>query len=157
MPSQAIIRVVRQLQNLTEGDESLSPLVEELAGLLKLDQPKSRTILQTKSQLKSKTKIKNRSDKREEDYQGYREERLEFLLKNPVCQVRDCENCSMDVHHKKKRNGKRLRNQKYWMAVCRGCHTYIGAHPEWAYEEGYLLRVNRVEIGLEIPNDQTPD
>jgi hypothetical protein len=64
--------------------------------------------------------------------------RKDFLTKNPLCEV--CRIDATDVHHKRGRNGERLIEVEYFMAVCRTCHDKIHSNPTWAYEQGYLIR-----------------
>ncbi|WP_448596759.1 hypothetical protein [Thermoleptolyngbya sp.] len=87
--------------------------------------------------------MRPRSAKREKQYESYRLAREEYLKNHPNCQVRGCKRLACDIHHKAKRDGERLTDQKHWMAVCRECHAYIGNNPAWAYQQGYLEQVIR--------------
>jgi len=44
-----------------------------------------------------------------------------------------------DVHHKKGRVGKLLRDQRYWLAVSRWGHEFIHSHPNIARKMGWLI------------------
>ena len=54
-----------------------------------------------------------------------------------------------DIHHKAKRGklephgGDALLNDStLFVGLCRTCHDYIHAHPEWAYDESWLVKRN---------------
>lgn len=44
-----------------------------------------------------------------------------------------------DVHHKKGRRGKLLRDQEWWCPVSRRNHDYIESNKKWAREVGLIL------------------
>lgn len=69
--------------------------------------------------------------------QEYSMLRVKLLKEYPICQVKDCNNLSSDIHHKKGR-GKYL--LEHLLPVCRACHTQIESHPQWAYDNGYSLK-----------------
>lgn len=48
---------------------------------------------------------------------------------------------STQVHHRAKRNGDRLNDERWWMAVCRESHDDVEKNKGWAREEGYLLPI----------------
>lgn len=50
------------------------------------------------------------------------------------------------VHHKAGRRGKFLNYVPYWLAVSDAGHKWIHAHPEKAYELGFLIRNTEVNI-----------
>ena len=54
-----------------------------------------------------------------------------------------CEVCGFapttEIHHTNKRNGERLNDVRYWLAVCRDCHVLIHSEPKWSREHGYLI------------------
>jgi len=64
-----------------------------------------------------------------------------FLNDNPFCKV--CGKSATDVHHMRGKIGEDLTDSRYFLAVCRGCHTLIEENPTWAKEKGYSL--NRLD------------
>lgn len=80
------------------------------------------------------------ADKRAEELALYRTKREKYLKENTGCEVKECNNDSTHIHHKNGRNGARVHDHKYFMAVCNGCHPQkIHENPEWARENGYLI------------------
>lgn len=89
--------------------------------------------------LKSKRKaIKPVSDKRKKQNAEYSMLRKAFLEEHPLCQVCLSEEANQ-IHHMNHREGKRLNDQNYWLAVGPDCHRQIHDQPAWAKEKGYLL------------------
>lgn len=111
-----------------------------------------RSPLKRKSQLARKpgaqlkrTKLRPVSEKRQGQKARYLDERARFLAQFPVCQC--CGQAeSTEAHHKAKRDGGRLTDWRQIMAVCHPCHRHIHANPEWSYEQGFLVRVNRTML-----------
>jgi hypothetical protein len=102
--------------------------------------------------IKRKTKLKPVSSKRYKELTVYIKNRIIFLSKQRnrwcnVCTDRALEmpqdicniNLTMDIHHKNGRIGSMLNDKRYWLSVCRECHTKIHANPKWARENGYLV------------------
>lgn len=77
------------------------------------------------------------SPKRAQQLREYAALRIWFLSENPTCEV--CGGRAHQVHHRRGRNGKRLLQTGWFMAVCFGCHRKITDNPEWALEMGYTL------------------
>lgn len=71
--------------------------------------------------------------------QKYLKAKKEFLKENPKCEVPGCVKDSKDVHHRAGRTGDYLFNPAFFMAVCRGCHLWIEAHPVKSKELGYSV------------------
>lgn len=87
------------------------------------------------------------SKKRKRENKDYEKKKKEYLTKNIRCEVKGCNQVSVDIHHKKGRVGKLLHDERYFMAVCRKHHTEIEISPSWAIEQGYSLQ------RLKIRND----
>lgn len=85
-----------------------------------------------------RTPIRRVSKKRAKQNAEYMKLRKKFLEDHPVCQICNDE-VANQIHHTNKRNGTRLNDQKYWMALGIRCHIYIHTHPEAARKEGWLL------------------
>jgi ribosomal protein S27AE len=81
--------------------------------------------------------VKKVSDKRKAQNKAYKAVRDKFMLDNPICER--CGGKSMENHHKNGRNGERLTDVTYFMAVCRDCHVWIHAQPKEAREVGWLI------------------
>lgn len=94
--------------------------------------------------LSYQNKLNPTSDKRKNQLQEYSKQRKRYLASHPRCQVDGCNQVAVEIHHKQKRDGDRLLNESLWMPVCKGCHRQITVNPQWAYEMGYLLKINAV-------------
>jgi hypothetical protein len=88
---------------------------------------------------KRKRKEINRiSGKRKKEMAIYRRKRDVFMKKHEVCEV--CKNAKpTDLHHRKGRSGKMIYKERYFLAVCRPCHTKIENNPIWAKKNGYSV------------------
>lgn len=67
----------------------------------------------------------------------YGAKKLLFLAANRYCQVCGI-NWSYDCHHTRGRLGPLLMDERYWLAVCRECHTKIHKEVAWSKEMGYI-------------------
>lgn len=78
------------------------------------------------------------SNRRLKELLEYSKRRKIYLRQRPLCSV-----CSMrrarHIHHIHGRNGQRLLDERFWMAICPGCHRKIHDYPALAREKGYLL------------------
>ena len=83
------------------------------------------------------SKIKPISEKRKKEKIEYLKKRLNFL-EGKRCPVTGEK--ATEIHHKKKRYGKRLNDENYWMAVSRKGHVYIHDNPAESYEKGWLIK-----------------
>lgn len=83
-------------------------------------------------------------DRKSADKKIYKVLRDDFLKDHFICEV--CfKNPATDVHHKKGRLGELLTLVRYFLAVCRNCHTWIESHPKEAKDKGYSLsRLNKI-------------
>lgn len=82
--------------------------------------------------------VSKMSPGRREDMKTYRRLRDAFLARNPWC-VRCGIKRSTDVHHKRGRRHLLL-DSRFWAAVCRQCHKWIGMNPAQAQVEGLLAK-----------------
>lgn len=108
----------------------------------------------TKQALKPKpTYIRKVSEKRGKTSRSYSHEKAAFM-KGKICPVYASEPV-VDIHHQKGRIGYAddwarsrgitlLMDKRYWLAVSRKGHDYIGTHPALAREKGWSL--SRTEI-----------
>lgn len=93
-----------------------------------------------RSEVKKKKSINPISNKQKTLLAEYRVVRDEFMKANTICQAK-LERCTYeatDLHHKRSR-GKYLSVVKYFMAVCRNCHTEIHEKSEQSYRLGHLI------------------
>lgn len=105
----------------------------------KKDRPKTERlapIQMKRSPTVRKTPLRKASPKRSKELALYRKERDAWLAVNNRCII--CGWVSHDVHHRAGRNGKRLRDQSEWLAVCRYCHCWIHNFPKSARLNGWL-------------------
>jgi hypothetical protein len=103
------------------------------------------------------------SDLRREESALYQLRRRTFLLRHPYCQVWLAEHglaeagvvrdggrarlgsdwvaapLSTEIHHRNKRRGEDLLDQRHWLAVSREAHRRIESDKAWARARGYLL------------------
>lgn len=74
--------------------------------------------------------------KRQQQNKEYKIIRDKFMQENPRCER--CGAPATENHHKNGRNGLRLLDVNYFMAVCRNCHRWIHEHPKESREKGWL-------------------
>ena len=84
-----------------------------------------------------RTPIKKISDKRAKQNKEYDILEKQFKKDNPKCEI--CSKPTKDLHHKNGRNGDRLTDPAYFMAVCRFHHDYIHLHTEESRKKGWLI------------------
>lgn len=85
-----------------------------------------------------KSPLKKISDKRKKQEAAYSVLRKQFLKDNPNCEI--CGGVATEIHHKFHREGERLNDTSYFMAVDRKCHRMIHDNPEDSYRLGYLMK-----------------
>ena len=113
-----------------------------------------------------RTSLRRISARRLEETSLYHYRRKQFLLAHPYCQVWLAEHgideatairdlgfvrlagpsgpatvvpLSTEIHHRNKRRGADLLDQKHWLAVSTDAHRRIEANKAWARAEGFLL------------------
>lgn len=87
--------------------------------------------------MKRQKPIRRFSIKRMNQNKEYKVLRKEYLKENEMCER--CNKFASEIHHKNGRNGTRLVDVDYFMAVCRKCHNYIHANPTESRQEGWLI------------------
>jgi hypothetical protein len=80
------------------------------------------------------------SVKRKCEEKLYLKNKKEYLTEHIRCEVKGCNQVSVDIHHKKGRISKLLYDKRYFMAVCRNHHTEIEGNPDWAIKNKYSLK-----------------
>lgn len=84
-----------------------------------------------------RTPIKKRSPNKIMRDRLYYKLKKEYFEDHPTCEV--CQrNPSCDIHHRKGQ-GIYQNEVKFFMAICRLCHSKIELNRKWAYGMGYLL------------------
>lgn len=63
----------------------------------------------------------------------------EYLALYPVCEVPECHLRSVDVHHQGGKEGDRLTDVNYFMAVCRQHHDEFTEHSKEAIKDGHSV------------------
>lgn len=81
--------------------------------------------------------IKKISEKRSGEMAEYMKLKKEYLALYPVCEVEECNIKAVDIHHQRGREGARLLDTNFFMAVCRGHHGEFTEHSRKAINEGY--------------------
>lgn len=84
--------------------------------------------------------IKKVAPKRAVQNAEYAKLRREYLALYPVCEVEDCHNPSLEIHHQRGREGDRLLDTNYFLAVCREHHAHFTEHSKEAVEKGYSIK-----------------
>lgn len=82
------------------------------------------------------------SEKRAGQNAQYMKLRNEYLALYPMCEVEDCDQRSQDVHHQRGKEGERLLDTNFFMAVCRNHHIYYTEHSKEAIEKGISVSRN---------------
>lgn len=77
----------------------------------------------------------------------YVPEMLAFLADHPRCQFPGCPAASTVLHHKRGRDGLRLRDRRYWAASCDPHNEFAETHTGEALAVGWLIRINSREDG----------
>lgn len=81
--------------------------------------------------LKRRTPLRKASPKRAKDMVLYRQERDAWLQTQ-----RSCHHCNavgmLELHHFRGRAGSLLRDVRFWLSLCGGCHRQVYDNPKWA-------------------------
>ena len=99
----------------------------------------ARAKLSTQTPKKQGAGLKKVADKRARQLRVYSGLKTAFLLEHQNCAVYP-ERRALFIHHKKHRENERLNDFAFWLAVSQEGHDYIHAHPEEAYEKGWLIK-----------------
>lgn len=86
--------------------------------------------------------LRTHSLKRQKQEKEYSSLRKDFLEEHPYCQIAIpgiCAHRSTEIHHTNDRNGDKLNDVTYWLAVDRACHNWVHLHPKQARALGYLI------------------
>lgn len=78
--------------------------------------------------------------KRAGQHQEYMKLRKDYLALYPICEVEECQNKSSEIHHQAGREGERLLDTNFFMAVCREHHRYYTEHSAEAISKGYSFK-----------------
>ena len=94
--------------------------------------------------MKTRKPLKRVSAKRARERVIYEKRKKAFLSENAMCY--SCMDPATDLHHERGRCGKLFLDERFWMALCRKCHTWVHEHPRLAVERG--LMAGRGEWGV---------
>jgi hypothetical protein len=87
-----------------------------------------------------RTPLRRVSSKRAKQLREYAVLRKQFLIDAPFCEAPGCiVGRSSHVHHMNHREGERLLDRKYFLAVCEHCHRKIHNNPKWSRKHGLLI------------------
>lgn len=78
--------------------------------------------------------------KRAGQHQEYMKLRRDYLALYPICECEGCERKSIDIHHQGGREGDRLLDTNFFMAVCREHHAYYTTNSAEAISKGYSIQ-----------------
>lgn len=84
--------------------------------------------------------INKAAPKRAAQNAEYTKLRREYLALYPVCEVEECHEKSSEIHHQAGREGERLLDTNFFMAVCRKHHAHFTEHSKDAIEQGYSFK-----------------
>lgn len=84
-----------------------------------------------------RTRIRSVSKRQSKRNREYLKVRKEFLQHNPKCQA-ECHWPSVEVHHTRGKIGPLLCDTRFFLAVCRRCHDWIGVNIEAARAKGWI-------------------
>lgn len=90
----------------------------------------------------SQYRIPARSPKRVKLEALYSIQRVSFLKRNPICDMKIpglCTTNATTVQHLKGRVGDLFLDEAFWMPACWPCHQYADTHPAEALENGWAL------------------
>lgn len=104
---------------------------------LKERQKKNDRAKNQKKHILKRTPLNKISKKRIAQNKEYEILRKKFIKDNPKCEL--CPKSTKDLHHKNGRNGSRLTDPVYFMAVCRSHHEFIHLNPEESRKNGWLI------------------
>lgn len=85
-----------------------------------------------------RTKLRPVSRKRSAQLREYAKRRKAFLAAHPFCAVFVGLRAT-EIHHMNHREGDRLNDERYWLAVSEAGHRAIHAFPKEARAKGWLL------------------
>lgn len=86
---------------------------------------------------KKRKPIKKVSAKRGVENRAYTSLRKQYLAIHQTCETATCKAQATTIHHQIGREGDRLLDTNFWMAVCMSCHTTIELNPNWSKANGY--------------------
>lgn len=87
---------------------------------------------------KRKEPVKKVSMKRKRDASVYTRRKAAFFKANPVCCFPGCKKPTSDLHHSRGRAGSLFLDERFWKALCRDHHNWVGENMDAAREMGLL-------------------
>ena len=88
----------------------------------------------------NRTPLSNRSSKKASRDREYTKVRKHFLIMHPKCgaSVVGCSKRATEIHHVRGRIGRLQCDTRFFMAICRKCHDWIGDNGKKARAIGLL-------------------
>jgi len=94
----------------------------------------------------------NKARRTRELNERFHEMKAVWLQDHPRCEANipgKCSGWAIEIHHQKGREFSEdgiplVVHEKYFLAVCRNCHTYIENHKTEAYENGWSVKRHQV-------------
>ncbi len=83
--------------------------------------------------------VKKVTAKRAGQLQEYAKLRKEYMALYPVCEVPECNERSVELHHQKGRENDMLLDTNYFFACCKRHHDEFTEHSKEAIENGYSV------------------
>lgn len=96
-----------------------------------------------------RTRLKSVSKKRQRQNQEYNKVRDVFLKENPKCMAcvnGVCSGKATEIHHKRGRVGRLLCDARFFLAICRPCHNWIGDNGADARRLGLLAVASEFNV-----------
>lgn len=91
------------------------------------------------NKVKVVTPIKKVTAKRAAQNTEYLKLRKQYLEAYPCCEVEECHELAVDIHHMGTRANEELLNTDLFMSVCRKHHEQITQDSAWAKANGYSV------------------
>jgi hypothetical protein len=132
-------------------------------------------MIQRNTPLRRSSRLKSRSSKAQTVARLYSRDAARYLEQHPFCQIWLARNeadeemiltayrssgspsswefrgtripRSTEIHHRNKRDGARLRDQRWWLAACREQHEWVEMNKSDARALGYLLPIQATTNG----------
>lgn len=82
------------------------------------------------------------SEKRAGQLNEYAKLRKEYLELYPICEVTECHNRATEIHHQRGREGERLLDTNFFMAICPDHHREYTDNSKEAINKGYSKERN---------------
>lgn len=96
-----------------------------------------------------RTRLKSVSKKRQRQNSEYNKVRDVFLKEHPKCMAGVagvCKGSATEIHHIRGRVGRLLCDKRFFLAICRPCHNWIGDNGAEARRKGLLAPAQEFNV-----------